>query len=122
MSTKIALIRESNPYRNEAPEDKTLMLSHALPFFQPGDGRLFHRVKSGRIYRRRGEYSHTSITYWCGNNGSMSRPDARRTGQLFAELPERAILCATCEGRAIGAGLDGLREINGRRVLYRPRV
>lgn len=41
--------------------------------------------------------------------------------KFFDVPPDRAIHCATCEGRAIGAGKDGARIIAGRTVLFSPR-
>lgn len=84
-----------------------------------------HRVRSGQHHYLHGEYTHSSVKYWCGNNGffgSTGRMASTKNGEFFAEGPERAVYCATCEGRAIGAGFDGTREINGRRVLYSPKV
>jgi hypothetical protein len=91
----------------------------ALPFFRTYRGQLIHRVRSGRIYLYDGEYSHTSVSFWCGNTGSQS---PKKPGEFFAEAPERAVHCAICEGKAVGAGMCGARVICGRTVLFQPRI
>lgn len=50
-----------------------------------------------------------------------SRRKARKGGFLFEHAPEGEVLCATCEGRAIGAGQDDSHQINGRMVRFAPR-
>jgi hypothetical protein len=60
---------------------------------------------------------HTSIGFWCGSSGFFGEGH----GKLYDEIPKGEVLCATCEGKAIGAGEDGARVINGRDVMYSPR-
>jgi hypothetical protein len=97
----------------------------ALPFYRSFSGTLFHRVRSGRLHKC-GDDHHISIHFWCGNGGFLNsrQTKSRRFGggELFAETPEKAMHCALCEGKAIGAGCDGTRMINGRHVLFSPRV
>jgi len=77
---------------------------------------LIHRIRAGRVHYMNFKPSHTSIEFWCGNSGFMGK------GVMMESAPDRAVFCATCEGRAVGAGLCGNREINGRKVLYRPKL
>lgn len=99
-------------------------LTMALPFYRGYSGRLIHRVRSGLLHKL-GEEHHISLHFWCGNGGFIdSRRQRGRTGggELFAEPPENAIHCASCEGKATGAGLNGARVIYGRQVLFQPRI
>lgn len=101
-------------------------ISFALPYYRSPYGQYIHRVRSGFIHRRDGLISHLSFSFWCGTTGFIEgdpkiRIGTKRYGDLFASIPEGGILCATCEGRAIGAGMDGSPEINGRAVIFSPR-
>ena len=87
----------------------------ALPYYKSRAGKYFHRVRCAQNHWRNGELSHTSVGFWCGNGGFIGEK-----GKLYAKVPECGVLCATCEGKAIGAGLDGERKINGKEVMYSP--
>jgi len=89
----------------------------SLPFYIARLGKYFHRVRSSSNHWRNGKYSHTSVSFWCGGIGFVGDK-----GTLHGEVHENGTLCATCEGRAVGAGLDGVRMINGRSVMYSPRI
>ena len=117
---KVKLLREK-PASFQAPGHKTAPLTQALPFYRCDVGRLVHRIRSGGVHIIEGKYTHTHFRFWCGNIG-FSRGPKRPSVTLFAEAPYGAIFCATCEGKAIGAGCDGAREINGRHVLFSPRT
>lgn len=88
------------------------------PFFQSGPGRYVHRIRSGTAFEWVGwnRAGHTCFRLWCGQTGHVRRwtkiTDAPDMDNQF---------CATCEGRAIGAGLAGTPEICGRPVMYAPR-
>ena len=99
----------------EAKNHATGNVRYALPFFISGRGIYFHRVRSANTHWRDGALHHVSIAFWCGNGGFLHK------GRMYAEIPDDGILCATCEGRAIGAGLDGARIINGKSVMYQPK-
>lgn len=125
------IIREKIPnFDVDRPDYKTEHITHALPFYRSNSKKFgvayVHRIRSGRhhCYRNRitqeMEYSHTSLSLWCGGCGGIGGKDPR--GQIFAEAPEKSVFCATCEGRAVGAGMYGARLINGRFVLYKPRI
>lgn len=108
------------------------ILSHpirfALPYYRSGYGTYIHRVRSGSTHRPRNgkdknRILHLSFHFWCGNIGciNLTGYGRKKNGQLFATVPEGGVVCATCEGRAIGAGMDGARTINGIPVIYSPR-
>jgi len=92
-------------------------IRYALPFYKSSAGKYVHRIRSSQSYylKRTGERSHISVTFWCGNIGSLGK------GKMYSKIDTNMILCAHCEGKAIGAGMDGAREINGRAVMYEPR-
>lgn len=87
-----------------------------LPYYQSRRGLYVHRICSACQYEltTMGK-SHVAIALWCGATGFLSK------GILIHDPPAGALLCATCEGRAIGAGIDGPRTINGRECIYAPR-
>jgi hypothetical protein len=102
-----------------------------LPFYRSDSGVIYHRVRSLTIHQLVSSegpvYSHTSVQFWCGNSGFIDRGcDLRRrrrsAGRLYETIDSSTPLCATCEGRAIGAGQIDSGKINGRPVIYRPRV
>lgn len=90
------------------------------PFYRSRAATRVHRVRMATMHYFGGEYSHTSFKAWCGHVGFSSK--RRRHNSLLllddqGDLP----ICATCEGRAVGAGALGEREIQGRAVIYTPR-
>lgn len=95
-------------------------MTWALPFYQAKPGAYIHRIRSGVHHTFDGAYSHTSVRLWCSGMGFLgsTRPQAK----LFADGPENGVFCATCEGRAIGAGLTESRVICGRMLVYSPRL
>ena len=114
INNKIELQRYK--YSDNVDRLKTIPLTRALPYFKSSNAnsKYFHRVRSGARHECLG--IHYSISFWCGGGGFIGKK-----GRLYAELPEDAVLCATCEGRAIGAGMDKTHTINGRFVKYSPR-
>ena len=114
ISQKVKLItKDDEPYSPNGHCSKSV--KYALPYYKSRRGDYFHRVRSATNYWREGDLSHTSVSFWCGNSGFVGKK-----GQLYPEVPADGVLCATCEGRAIGAGLDGARTINGKKVMYSP--
>ena len=89
---------------------------YALPYFKSNQGAYLHRLRSANQYWSEGKLTHTSVKFWCGNIGYTNK------GRLFATIPEGEVLCATCEGRAIGAGIYEKPFINGRLVKYQPQI
>ena len=113
---KIQLLKK--PFRGWKPDgDTEVELTASLPFFKSKFGAYTHRVRSGRMYFRRNEYSHTAIHLWCGSNGYVGDK-----GKLLACPASDAIMCATCEGRAIGAGQTDSRILAGRILKYSPKI
>lgn len=115
--SKVKLERDkslNNPFYAE----RTKSISYMLPFYKSSltTAKYVHRVRSANSHWHNGKLSHISIHFWCGNIGYI---DGR--GRLYAEVQNGEILCATCEGRAIGSGQDGARIINGREVMYSPK-
>ena len=95
-------------------DKRSKSIRYALPYFKSNQAsaRYVHRLRSAQQHNI-GKYGmHISLHFWCGNHGFMKK------GRMFASVPEGEVLCATCEGRAIGAGIDGPRRINGRDVMY----
>lgn len=93
----------------------SLAVRRILPFYKSNRGRYVHRIRKADNHWSKGKLSHTSLGFWCGGQGFVNK------GQLFQEIPNELILCATCEGRAIGAGLEESRTINGKEVKFSPR-
>ncbi|MFF8610848.1 hypothetical protein ACF06X_33620 [Streptomyces sp. NPDC015346] len=72
----------------------------------------WHRPRSGSRHGDRDCY-----TAWCGYNiGSSDRARALTAD----EIPAGELVCATCEGRAIGAGQEE-QQPGGRRLGFGPR-
>jgi len=111
---KIELQRRKMPVWR-APRTAMTHITFALPFFRSNFGRYTHRVRSGNTHWRDGNISHISLQMWCGQNGFPAR------GKMMDKLGDDSVMCATCEGRAIGAGMLGTREINGVPVEFSPR-
>lgn len=73
------------------PRLEATPLLRALPWFKSTRGTYTHRVRSGNVYWRGGEYRHTAIHFWCGNTGFTS------SGQLLAERVTEP--CLYCEAK-----------------------
>lgn len=101
-----------------ANDKRTKSVMRSLPFFKSrnSNSKYFHRVRSAENHWWDGKLSHTSVAFWCGGGGFLGE-----SGRLHGEITEGGVLCAVCEGKAIGAGLDGARVINGRAVMFKPR-
>lgn len=102
-------------------------IKSTFPFYErEGDGYV-HRVRSGLMhYNWEGEFTHTSITFWCGPSGFLYEPGKRPRkhvpAALVAEPSPGRVVCATCEGRAIGAGQIPGNKIGDHFVKYKPHV
>jgi hypothetical protein len=112
-----------NPYAYQNPRSGIITLSKSLPYFRSSVGNYMHRVRWAQHHLFDGEYKHTAIRMWCGQVGFAGSKEMHRGGgHFFSLVPNDAVICATCEGRAIGAGQDGSHKINGRIVRYAPRA
>lgn len=121
---KVQLQKEKGMNRPSTPWSRGVSVTWMLPHYTPRQGYLTHRVRSATVHYVDGKFTHTSVTMWCGHIGSMgglARPWAGAKGTLSATLPAGGIACAICEGKVVGAGLTGSRDINGVPVLYSPR-
>lgn len=96
----------------------TVYLKSSLPFFISSKGKYVHRVRSAKAHYRNGVLTHTSVAFWCGNGGFISKD---KPGLLIERPNSDQIVCSTCEGRAIGTGLFVTPVINGNPVIYRLR-
>lgn len=96
-----------------------VIIKRSLPFVESGAGRYTHRVKSAVLVELKGYPSHIGVHCWCGMHLNLSH---KLPSSAFVEEPSGRPICATCEGRAIGAGQLGAREIAGRPVMFSPVV
>ncbi|PYS52425.1 MAG: hypothetical protein DMF68_01570 [Acidobacteria bacterium] len=117
---KVELQRE-RPTRGDLPEKcKTIELRYAKPFYVSQFASRAHRVRSAEMHYWDGVYTHTSFRLWCGQGGFYSLKKHKRN--YLTDNPPRGLpVCATCEGRAHGAGQLESHLIAGRMVLFSPR-
>lgn len=108
--------------QNESPEYRkhSRPIKFALPYFKNNSvlSKSIHIVRSATHhegYDDKNEVRHISLSFWCGNSSFLHR------GKMFSDPPDGEVFCATCLGRAIGAGVFEERIINGRYVLFSPR-
>lgn len=94
----------------------TQSVKQALPYYKSRKGTYTHIVRSAAHHWQDGSYTHTSLNFWCGGGGFLGEK-----GRLYSEVDKNEILCASCYGRYIGAGMEDSRRINGQYVLYKPR-
>lgn len=86
-----------------------------------------HRVRSGWLHHSwDGEFQHTSIHFWCGSYGFLYEPGKRPRKHAAASLVDAPaagrVVCATCQGRAIGAGQVQPPRIGSEVVKFKPRA
>lgn len=93
-------------------------VTKALPFVESGAGEYTHRVRHITLYTVLGK-SHMAVACWCGM--SINVGSRRRRSKLVDSPTTGRPVCATCEGRVIGAGIVPPREIGGKHVMYAPR-
>ena len=117
---KVKLVK-GKPSNWNAPGHREFHLSESIPFFRSSLGTYVHRVKTVKIHERDGKYTHTHVTYWCGNGGLVDGKH-HRFAEAFAAPPDGAVCCGTCEGRAIGAGMTESRVIAGRFLKFQPHL
>lgn len=92
-------------------------IKKSVPFIEAKCGEYTHRVRHVTLITFQNK-SHFSVKCWCGM--SMNFGGSGKGQGMFVNQPSVGRpMCATCEGRAIGAGLLGIREIEGRKVMYR---
>lgn len=102
-------------------------VARMLPFYQrEGDGYV-HRVRSAiHVYERNGDLRHTGVHFWCGRQGFLypaGKQDKRKKLAMVTSEPSPGrVVCATCEGRAIGAGQVEGNKIGDHFVKFRPHA
>lgn len=117
--TKIKLLIDDRFRRGWMPPNHQILpILTSLPFFWSRMGSRVHRIRSANVHAADHRPSHTCFVAWCGQVGIAGRNHLIR---LCEEPPEGMPICATCEGRAIGAGQVGAAEIAGRSVIFSPR-
>lgn len=106
----------------------TKVVSESLPYYQrEGDGYV-HCARTVTMHydRRNLALTHTSVEFWCGGHGFLyptgkqSRRGGRLPAVMLAEPSPGRVVCATCEGRAIGSGQFGNSKVGEHFVKYRP--
>lgn len=108
---------DRNPYLKKRDiMEKAVPVKKSLPFVTSIRGGYVHRVRYVTMFTILGK-SHLAVSCWCGMTQFVS---GTRKAKLIESPDESSVMCATCEGRAIGAGLDGVTEINGRMVKFSP--
>lgn len=92
-----------------------LIVRRSLPFVTSlrRTATLTHRVRSARIYPG----GSLAVTAWCGQGFTVAPGRA----ELGAEPHPGYPVCATCEGRAVGAGQITSDVIVGHPVVFTPR-
>lgn len=101
--------------------DPIVIITKAPPFAESRSGNYTHRVRSAIIHTNDGHWSHMAAHMWCGMG--MLFDTRKHAGNRFVDEPSAGRpVCATCEGRAIGAGQDGAMKIAGRMVKFSPRL
>lgn len=126
MSAMIDLLPPRASRGEKAGHVRVARIPRALPFVEASCGRYTHRVRSAQsftkidssVFWRAGEI-HVAASCWCGMTILLS---AKRKSQFVAEPSPGRPICATCEGRAIGAGMLGAPIIAGRPVKFSPQV
>lgn len=119
-AAKLVALQPTEFYRRGMyrPDDAGyIKFKSSLPFYRSNGGAYTHRVRSGGMLTSGWKPAHSVLHLWCGATGF---PGTK--GKLLAEPGPVDIICATCEGRAIGAGQTGTPTIAGRVVRFSPRV
>lgn len=115
---------------------RPLPVKRALPYSRSRQGAYVHRLRSGLLhvycptafddekggwYRVSNEVQHVGAHFklWCGQHATTAR--MRSSWEFFGEPPEGADVCATCEGRAVGAGYESTVLIANHPVKFSPR-
>lgn len=104
--------------RHRFSNKNCVAVKKSLPFAESLRGEYTHRVRHVTLYVLDGK-SHFAVNCWCGMSMCFGGKNSKGMGGLYENPSAGRPMCATCEGRAIGAGLLGSREIAGRPVMYR---
>lgn len=98
---------------------QAFVVKAAPGFVESAKGYYAHRVRSAVLYNIH-KKPHTAVHCWCGMTVLIG--GSRHSKNAFVDEPSLGRpICATCEGRVIGAtGMDDYR-INGRLVRHSPQ-
>lgn len=132
---KIELRDETDRTSHHNPDvgPRPIAIKRSLPFFVSGSGSMTHRVRSGSLHIHTNPIfggPTVSLRLWCGQQGFLLRrrnqrwahPGTLHGGLLYPEPPEGRPMCATCEGRAIGAGEPAAAFLHQtREIQFTPR-
>lgn len=80
------------------------------PFYNNGPLKLTHRVRYGTMHFWDGVLRHISFGFYCGNTGFIS---SDKPGRLLETVDKCAVLCATCEYKAVLRGEMSAEELLG---------
>jgi hypothetical protein len=121
---KVQLLREKKPAWRA---HQCRPLQSSLPFYERDGAGYVHRVRSAKLhYDDDGTHTHTSVQFWCGANGflypSGTQNPKHRPAVLTAQPTAGRAICATCQGRAIGAGQVGSHKSRGVMTRFKPHV
>lgn len=114
---KVKLIRAKDHWHAEC--SSVIHIESSLPFFYSFKAGRVHRIRSGMFHLLHGVITHTSFDLWCGQHGLIS---PKHRGLVTDDPPHDIPVCATCEGRAHGAGQLESRVLAGRFVVFTPRL
>jgi len=90
-------------------------ITSSLPYYKSRRSEYVHIVRSGLVHYIDNKFDGACMSFWCGGHGFPGKK-----GTLLSDNGESPF-CATCMGKAVGAGVFGKRIINGKPVLYQPR-
>lgn len=119
---KVQLLDE---WRGDWFRRNTRPVKQLLPFYERDGAGYVHRARSCHMhYDDDGTHTHTSVKFWCGACGFLYPKGKQNRKHLSARMTDTVsagrVVCATCEGRAHGAGQVGDGRIAGRFAKYSP--
>lgn len=114
---KMISLEKSPSMKNAFFARNVTVVRKCLPFGESSRGEYTHRPRYVMLHAHENE-SFLAINCWCGYTIFISK---KHKGVLLEAPTAGRPMCATCEGKATGAGLLGSREINGRSVMFQPR-
>lgn len=112
---KVDLVNDYDPRGWRAPgRPAPIIVYRSLPFVTSTRGNRSHRARSARVYPHP---SGLCVTAWCGPSFHIGAGRAVLTADPYDGYP----VCATCEGRAVGAGQVTSGTLTGTPVVFTPR-
>jgi len=119
----VQLVRDRLPWFRRSNHKR---ITRSLPFFERDGHGYVHVIRSGSmIYDDDGNLRHTALHFWCGGHGFMHPDGKPRRNQkpyrVLASLSAGRTVCATCMGRAIGAGQLPAANVKRPPAKFQPR-